>query len=94
MDSKVSAAPSVAPEGFVCVPVEPTQAMLEAMANAAGMWCEPSDDVKEDGVVVEFGMSEEDAARINADTCEGLRDQYKAALAAAPAASPVAGKEE
>lgn len=72
------------PDGkYRIVPVEPTPEMLTAAMDRDGAWCQPADDVREGGVIVEHGMSQADCDDLNADTMDGYREIYKLMLAAA-----------
>lgn len=67
-----------------CVPAEPTPGMLEAGLRATDAFAEPSNDVIESGVVVEYGLTQADCDGINAECMVGCAAQYKAMLSAAP----------
>ncbi len=72
---------STLPSTHVVVPVEPTEAMLEAALDATGERILPFEAERESGVPVECDISEEDALAINEGTKAAFAAIYRAMIA-------------
>lgn len=72
------------PMGWKLVPIEPTEAMLEAALDVSGMRVAPYEAPRESGVPTECGLSDQDAMEINEAGKASHSDVYGAMLAAAP----------
>lgn len=79
-------------EGWRLVPIEPTEAMLEAALDVSGQRVAPFTAERESGVATECDLSEQDAADINEQLKAAHCDVYGAMLEASPAPSIIADK--